>query len=443
MMEVTAAPSTSIGGKPEACRTSTRSGVVMSSTPFRLRRSVSIGVVLLLAACGAKQDGGKPQDAPVSVTVSTPLVKPIVDWDDYVGRFEAVKSVDIRPRVSGYIDQIAFHDGAFGRAGDLLFRIDPRPFEAALAQAKADEARARAAAIVARTSFARSRQLIDLKAISREEFDTTQATLGEAEAALLSAAANTQAKALDLSFTRVTAPISGRLSDRRLDVGNYVTAGTTVLTTIVTLDPIYFSFTGSEAVYLKYQRANQAGTRPSSRISRNPVDIRLADENEYRWKGTMNFVDNVLDNGSGTIRGRAEVHNPNGFLTPGMFGHMRLLGSGAYKGILIPESAIVTDQISKIALVVGADNVVVPHVLTLGPIVEGLRVVRAGLKPTDRIIIEGVQRARPGSKVTPKEGKIVPPAPGTGPSLPPISEPPAASATSASALRPGTSASAQ
>jgi RND family efflux transporter MFP subunit len=216
-----------------------------------------------------------------------------------------------------------------------------------------------------------------------------------------------------------------------------------VLTTIVTLDPIYFTFTGSEAVYLKYQRANQAGTRPSSRIAPNPVDIRLADENEYRWKGKMNFVDNVLDTGSGTIRGRAEVRNPDGFLTPGMFGHMRLLGSGAYKGMLIPEAAIVTDQVSKVALVVGPDNIVVPHVLTLGPIVEGLRVVRAGLSPTDRVIIEGVQRARPGSKVAPKDGKIVPPAPGTGPQVPLVTEPPAAAATSVSALSARAPASAQ
>jgi RND family efflux transporter MFP subunit len=421
---------------------------VASMASPSVKRAAAIGpmvvcLALLLAACGGKQDGGAKQDAPVSVTVSTPLIKPIVDWDDYVGRFEAVKSVDVRPRVSGYIDQIGFRDGAFAHEGELLFRIDPRPFEAALAQARADEARTKASAVVARTNYARSKQLLGLKAISQEEYDTSQAALGEAEASLASAAANTQAKALDVSFTRVTAPIGGRLSDRRLDVGNYVTAGTTVLTTIVTLDPIYFTFTGSEAVYLKYQRANQAGTRPSSRVAPNPVDIRLADENEYRWKGHMNFVDNTIDNGSGTIRGRAEVRNPSGFLTPGMFGHMRLVGSGAYNGILIPESAIVTDQISKVALVVGPDNVVVAHVLTLGPIVEGLRVVRGGLTATDQVIIEGVQRARAGSKVKPTLGKIVPPAPGTGPSVPFVTEPPAGGATSAAAVSTQSSASAQ
>ena len=224
------------------------------------------------------------------------------------------------------------------------------------------------------------------------------------------------------------------MSDRRLDVGTFVTAGTTPMTTIVTLDPIYFVFTGSEAVYPKYQRANQAGTRPSSRVSPNPVDIRLADENEYRWKGRMNFVDNALDTGSGTIRGRAEVRNPQGFLIPGMFGHMRLLGSGSYRGMLILEDAIVTDQSRKVALVVGTDNIVTARPLTLGPNVDGLRVVRSRLAATDRLIIEGVQRARPGMKVVPKDGRIVPPAPDTGPTPPPFTEPPAAQATSANAV---------
>lgn len=403
-----------------------------------MRLTTLIAAALILASCGSKQDGaapGGPGGGVPSVTVATPLIKPIVDWDDYVGRFEPIRSVDVRPRVSGYITKITFTDGQFAKAGDLLFVIDPRPFEAALGIARGDEARARAAADVAKTNFARAKTLLGLKAISQEEFDTSKATLGQADAALAAAAANSRAKALDLGFTRVTAPIAGRLSDRRLDIGNYVSSGDTVLTTIVSLDPIYFSFTGSEALYLKYQRANQAGTRPSSRVAPNPVDIRLADENEYRWKGRMDFVDNVIDQGSGTIRGRAVVRNPNGFLTPGMFGHMRLIGSGAYDGMLIPESSIVTNQTNRAALVVGSDDVVASRVLTLGPIVEGLRVVRGGLQPGDRVIINGVQRARPGSKVKPVLGKIVPPAPGTGPPLPTYNEPVAAAATSASAAR--------
>ncbi len=411
----------------------------MRATPATL----VLATLFSLAACAKKQDGaggkpggpGGPGGPPPQVTVAVPLIKPIVDWDDYVGRFEAIRESEVRPRVSGYIQSIAFRDGQFAKPGQLLFVIDPRPFQAILEQAKADAARLKAAAVVAQTTFARTKTLLEANAVSKEEFEQAQATLGQANAALASGEATVRAKALDVEFTRVTAPIGGRLSDRRLDIGNYVTAGTTVLTTIVVLDPIYFTFTGSEAVYLKYQRANRAGTRPSSRVAANPVDIRLADETEYRWHGRMNFVDNAIDQGSGTIRGRAEVRNPDGFLTPGMFGHMRLLGSGAYEGMLIPEDAVVTDQTRKVALVVGKDGKVAQRVVELGPIVDGLRVVKSGLARTDRVIIAGVQRGRPGTPVTAVNGKIVPPAPGSGPTVPALIEPPATSATSAAAVR--------
>jgi len=396
-------------------------------------------LVLLAAACAKKQEGaggpGGPGGPPAEVTVATPLIKPIVDWDDYVGRFEAVRETEVRPRVSGYIKSVSFRDGQFARAGQLLFVIDPRPFQAALDQAKADSQRLRAGADVARTVFARTKTLLEANAVSKEELENAEATYKQALAALAGGEATVRARALDVEFTRVTAPIAGRLSDRRLDVGNYVTAGTTVLTTVVALDPIYFAFTGSEAVYLKYQRANRAGTRPSSRLAANPVDIRLGDENDYRWHGKMNFVDNALDQGSGTIRARATVRNPDGFLTPGMFGHLRLLGSGSYNGMLIPEEAVVTDQTRKVALVIGKDDKVEQRVLELGPIVDGLRVVRSGLKPSDRVVIAGVQRGRPGTKVSIKQGRIVPPAPGTGPQPPAITEPPATSATDATAAR--------
>ncbi len=397
---------------------------------------------LVVVACGKKQAGaggapgpGGPGGGPPSVTVATPMVKRIVDWDEYSGRFEPVDSVDVRPRVSGYIQKIAFRDGQFARRGQLLFVIDPRPFQAVLAQAQAEEARAKAAATVAGTVFARTKTLLDAKAVSQEEYETARSTVQQAQAAVASAAATTQAKRLDVDFTRVTAPASGRLSDRRLSVGNYVTNGTTIMTTIVSLDPIYFGFTGSEALYLKYQRANRAGTRPSSRVAANPVDVKLGDEADYNWHGRMDFVDNALDQGSGTIRGRAVFRNPGGILTPGMFGRMRLLGSGSYDGLLIPEDAVVTDQTRKTAMVIGADNVATPHVVELGPLVDGLRVVRSGLQPTDRVIIGGVQRARPGTKVTTVAGRIVPPAPGTGPQPPELTEPPAAAATSASKAR--------
>ena len=405
-----------------------------------MRSIVMVAIFFALASCGKKDDGhgtpppGAPGGPPPSVTVAHPLVKPIVDWDDFTGRFEAVDQVDVRPRVSGYLKSLNFRDGQFVRKGQLLMTIDPRPFQAVLDQAKADEARYVAAAAVAKTALDREKQLIDLKAASQEEFDNFTATYKQAVAQVGSARANTAAKALDVSFTRVTAPASGRASDRKVSVGNYVTSGTTVLTTIVSLNPIHFVFTGSEAVYLKYQRANRAGTRPSSRVAANPVDIRLADETTYRWHGRMDFVDNAIDLGSGTIRGRAVVKNPDGILTPGMFGHMRLLGSGAYQGLLIPEDAVVTDQTRKTVLVVGPDGKVAQRVLELGPIVDGLRVVRGGLAATDNVIIAGVQRAHAGAPVKAVVGTITPPDPGSAPTLPVFTEPPATSATSAAAV---------
>jgi len=409
---------------------------------MRLMRSTFIlASLLVLAGCGNKDDGkgalppGAPGGPPPSVTVAHPLSKPIVDWDDYTGRFEAVDSVDVRPRVSGYLQSLNFRDGQFVRKGQLLMTIDPRPFQAVYDQAKADEGRYVAAAQVAQTGFARVRQLLDLKAASQEEFDNAHATLRQAQAQVGSAKANTKAKALDVEFTRVVAPASGRASDRKVSSGNYVSSGQTVLTTIVSLNPIHFVFTGSEAVYLKYQRANRAGTRPSSRVAANPVDIRLADETAYRWHGRMDFVDNTIDRGSGTIRGRAVVRNPDGLLTPGMFGHMRLLGSGAYQGLLVPEDAVVTDQTRKTVLVVGADGKVAQRVLELGPIVDGLRVVKSGLAATDNVIIAGVQRAHAGAPVKIVQGRIVPPDPGSAPTMPSFTEPPATSATSASAAR--------
>ncbi len=404
---------------------------------MRSKLPVVLATALVLAAC-AKKDAdagapgpGGPGGGPPSVTVATPMVKRIVDWDEYSGRFEPIESVDVRPRVSGYIQKIAFRDGQFARKGQLLFVIDPRPFQAVLAQAEAEESRAKAAATVAGTVLARTKTLLDAKAVSQEEYENARSTAQQARAAVDSAAATTQARKLDVDFTHVIAPASGRLSDRRLSVGNYVTNGTTIMTTIVSLDPIYFGFTGSEALYLKYQRANQAGTRPSSRVAPNPVEIKLGDEADYRLHGRMDFVDNTLDQGSGTIRGRAIVRNPTGILTPGLFGRMRLLGSGSYNGLLIPEDAVVTDQTRKTVMVVGTDKVATPHVVELGPLVDGLRVVRSGLTATDHVIIGGVQRARPGTKVTTVAGRIVSPAPGTGPQVPELTEPPATSASAA------------
>lgn len=397
-----------------------------------LRRAGVIGLALLAASCAAKKPPAPP---PPVVTVSKPLIKQIVDWDDYVGQFVAVDSVDIRPRVSGYLQTVAFKDGQIVRKGELLFIIDPRPYQAALDQAKGQELHAEAALLNAKTILSRAKTLLAAKAISQQEYDTDDANEKVAEADVVAAKATVKTAALNLSFTRVSAPQSGRISDRRVAPGNLVTADTTVLTNIVNLDPIRFAFTGSEGNYLKYSRENAAGTRTSSRRVANPVEIKLQDEPAYRWKGRMEFVDNSLDTTSGTIRGRAVLPNPNLFLTPGMFGHMRLLGSGAYRGMLIPDEAIQPDQSRQVVYVVDGKGIVRQKVVQLGPLSEGLRVVRGGLELDDEVIISGVQRAHPGKPVNPQQGKITPPSPGEGPDPTAYTTPAAGSATGVEHLR--------
>jgi RND family efflux transporter MFP subunit len=350
----------------------------------------------LLSSCAAKKPPAPPTPL---VTVATPLRMNVIDWDDYVGQFVAIDSVDVRPRVSGYLVSIGFKDGDYVKQGQRLFTIDPRPYQAALDQAKGQASRAEATLVNAKAQAARGQTLLAARAISQQAYDALVAAEGQAAADLTSAEATVRANALNLTFTNVTAPIGGRVSDRRVSPGNLVTADTTVLTNIVSLDPIRFAFTGSEALYLKYQRENAAGTRASSRIQANPVEIRLQDEPTYRWKGHMDFVDNALDTGSGTIRGRAVVPNPDHFLTPGMFGHMRLLGSGSYSALLIPDRAVVTDQERQVVYVVDAKGVAHMRAIEPGPLTDGLRVVRTGLAADDRVIIDGVQRAQGGKPV--------------------------------------------
>jgi RND family efflux transporter MFP subunit len=361
--------------------------------------------LLALAACGQKP---KPSAALPVITVSQPLQKEVVDWDDFVGRFEAVDQVDVRPRVSGYLTRIGFKDGEVVKKGQVLFEIDPRPYAAALDQTKAQQQRAQATLQNARTALDRGKALLAARAISQEEFDNRQATERQATADLAAAEANVRNADLNLGFTKVTAPLAGRVSDRKVAVGNLVNADNTVLTTIVSIDPIRFTFDGSEALYLKYQRDNRDGGRKSSRNASNPVLIRLQDEADYRWKGRMDFVDNALSSGTGTIRGRAEVDNPGGFLTPGMFGHLRLLGSAPYTALLVPDKAVQTDQTIQVVYVLGADGVVHQQQVDPGPVVGGLRVIKSGLKPSDVVVIDGLTRVRPGDKAKGVQGEIKP-----------------------------------
>lgn len=394
----------------------------------RLAAGLSLSCVVVLALIGVAGCKKKPPPPPPppEVIVAHPLQRPIVDWDDYTGRFEAQDTVDLRPRVSGYLTQVLFKDGQMVRKGQALFQIDPRPYQAVLDQAKASANRAQATLDNARLEADRYVKLVAAKAASQQELAARQAAAAQAVADLQSAKAQVNAAALNVGFTRIVAPLGGRISDRKVAPGNLVTQDSTVLTTIVNLNPIRFSFEGAEGLYLKYERLNQEGSRRSSRQAPNPVEIKLQDETEYRWKGRMDFVDNALDTTSGTIRGRAVVDNPDGFLTPGMFGHMRLLGSHSYTGLLLPDLAVTADQNRQVVLTVGADGKVAQKVVVTGPMVEGLRVIRSGLTADDQVIVSGSQRVRPGQPAKIKPMQITPPT--GGPERAPYTLPPSSSA---------------
>jgi len=351
------------------------------------------------ALCAACSKPAAPPDMPPTVEVATPLSERVADWDDYSGRFEPVDSVEVRPRVSGAIQSVNFDDGQLVKQGDLLFVIDPRPYAAQLAHAKAEVAGARAQLANADAELKRAEALVKSKLVSEADTEVRIAAQQQATADLAAAEATVETQELNLSFTRVVAPIAGRASYRRLTVGNIVTADTTPLTTIVTQDPIRFLFDVPESALLKYKR--EADGALSS-----PVEIKLQDETEYRWKGHVDFLDNSLDRSSGTIRLRAVVENPDGFISPGMFGQMRLYAAKPFDTLLVPDQAIVTDQTRQVVYVVNADGVVGQKVVRPGRLMDGLRVIREGLDPKDRIVISGVQRARPGRKVTAKEGVV-------------------------------------
>ncbi len=368
--------------------------------------AAALGVLVLLISPPAPA-----QQGPLPVTVAKPLVKKIVDWDEYTGRFEATERVEIRARVSGFLESVHFKDGQLVEKGQLLFVIDPRPFEAQMAVAQAALEAAETRVRLAEREFKRGEQLVKRSTISREIFDQRRAELETARAEVQSARAQVRLADLDLEFSQVKAPISGRVSDARIDIGNLVQGGTaqsSLLTTIVSLDPIRFTFSASEAEFLKYSRLHFSGQRESSREKNNPVFVRLMDEDEFRWEGRMSFVDNELSTDTATIRGQATFDNPSGFLTPGVFGRLRLPGSDEYEAILIPDAAVLSDQSKKIVLTVDNEGTVSGKPVDLGPLHEGFRVIRGGLAEDDLVIVNGIQRARPGGKVIPKPATLNP-----------------------------------
>lgn len=365
---------------------------------------VAASVLMTGALYGCSQPSEAQAPPAPSVTVAVPLVQAVQDWDEFTGRFEATQSVEVRARVGGYVSAVHFRDGEFVRRGQLLFSLDPRPAQAALASARAQLSQAQAQLALAQSELGRSETLLESQAVSQAEVDTRRGALQTAQAAIAAANANVRARQLDLEFTRVTAPISGRVSDRRVDAGNLVAGGSSaadVLTTVVSSAPIHFVFDGSEAVLLKYQRQARQGAAP--------IQIRLQDETGFTRSGTLDFTDNAVDTASGVIRFRAVIPNADGFLKPGMFGQARLAGAGTYNAMLVPDATVATDQARRIVYVVAADGSVSPRPVQLGPLVDGLRVIRSGLERTDRVIINGVQRIQaPGMKVQASNGQIRP-----------------------------------
>jgi RND family efflux transporter MFP subunit len=344
------------------------------------------------------------------VTVSKPLLKQVTEWDEFTGQFDAVDSVEIRARVSGYLDTIGFEDGQMVKAGDLLFVIDPRPFEITLKSAQSALNSANARLTLAKQQLERAQKL------KQSDF-TPQSTLDQRQQEMLSAAADAQvaqsainAAQLNLDFTHIMAPISGRIGAHQVSIGNLINGGeagtTTLLTTIVSLDPIRLVFDMPESDFLAYQRRAAEGKMLSKRDSDIPVEARLMDETDWTLKGKLDFVNNAVDRGSGTIRARAVFPNPDLLITPGQFGRIRIPGSEPHDAILIPDAAIVSDQSQKIVMTVAADGTVVPKPIRPGPSYQGLRIVRSGLKGDETIIIDGLLRARPGAKVVPQPGKI-------------------------------------
>ncbi|MTD96213.1 efflux RND transporter periplasmic adaptor subunit [Hyphomicrobium sp. xq] len=363
----------------------------------------------LLAGCGQSQAPAQSAPPPPQVSVAKPTKKMVTDHDEYVGRFIAFDYVEVRARVSGYLDKILFKDGQLVKEGDPLFVIDRRPFEATVEQSKAAVEQAKANLAFAESDLKRGESLRTGTTITQQALDQRlQASRVTAASVTAQEAALKQAE-LDLSFTELKAPISGRIGDRRVSVGNLVTGGagggTTLLATIASIDPIRFEFTMDEASYLRYLRmASGAESNAANRGMSLPVKLKLIDEDSYAHEGKIDFVDNAIDRSSGTIRGRAEFRNADGRLTPGMFGRVQISTSAPAEALLVPDTAIGTEQVRKFVYVLNADNVATPKYVTLGPLVDGLRVVQ-GLKPDDTIVIDGLMRVRPGAKVAPQQAE--------------------------------------
>jgi multidrug efflux system membrane fusion protein len=393
----------------------------ISSFPLtRGGRGIVLGMTLaaFVAGCGQREQK-QAAPPPPSVTVAKPVKRTVADYDEYVGRFVAVNSVEVRARVSGYLDGVHFKDGQQVKQGDLLFTIDKRPFQNSLNQAQANLTLARSNLAFTEADLARGQELVRDKTITQQIFEQRSQAFRNAQAAVAGAEAAVRQAELDLEFTELRSPINGRIGDRRVSPGNLVTGGaggnTTLLATVVSTDPIYFEFTFDEASYLRYERVPPSGGDQSvaSRNAGAELALKLIDEKDFDHPGRMDFTDNVIDRSTGTIRGRGVFANANGVFTPGMFGRVRVPGSPLYEALLLPDSAIGTEQARRFVLTVNADNTVVSKFVTVGQTTsDGLRVIKDGIGPDDRVIVNGLLRARPGQKVTPQEQGAAPPGQG-------------------------------
>lgn len=389
-----------------------------SAAPSRGRIAIVATALLLLAACGGN---GQQQFPPPDVSVAAVVQKSVTEWDDYSGHIEAIESAEIRPRVSGHLRRVHYREGGLVQKGQILFTIDDREYAAAADAARADAARAEARIALAKQDLARAEQLIAARAVSQGELDARRMEAQQADADLLAANARLARSELDLGFTRVTAPFAGRAGVALVKPGNVVNANQSLLTTLVSVDPVYVSFTGDERAYLRYQELARNGTRGSSRDTPNPVLVGLANEDGFPHRGEMDFLDNALDPATGTIRARAVLPNPDGVFTPGLFARVRLLGASQQDALLINEQAVLTDQDRRYVYVLGANNSAERRDVVLGPQVEGLRVVQSGLKPGDKVIVNGMRKIFfPGQPVNPRDVPMdqpdqPPPAPAQAP----------------------------
>jgi RND family efflux transporter MFP subunit len=377
------------------------------------RRSLVIGASIIVLALGVSAAlSGCRSEATTSVSVTPPevsvaaaLERDVVESDEFTGRLEAVESVEVRPRVDGYIDSVNFNEGSIVRKGDLLFVIDPRPYRAELAKADAELVRAIARSELTTSDVTRSEKLLKINAVSQEEYDQRINSAREAVADVSAARAALEAARLNLEFTRVTSPITGRISKAAVTTGNLVNGGgstATLLTTIVSVHPIYVSFEGDEQVYLKYQELARRGERAGKPEDANAVQMGLANEEGYPHTGAMAFIDNQIDPRTGTIRARAAFDNKDGFLTPGLFARVKLLGHDSYRAVLVDDRAVGTDQGQKFVYIVGADNKISYRTVKVGRLTDGLRIVQHGLTPGETVVVNGLQRVHPGDAVNPQ-----------------------------------------